>query len=186
MVPGYPRTWINVGDDNLQRFSPGLMVQAIRARHTSASNGPLVTVRSGTFVEGDFIVNAPAALPLSIRVQGANWVTVDTLKLLVNGTVTKTWSIPRNGGAVDFKIEEMLALGAEDAFVTVETDSHMPLPPLIVGEYNAIIQYGSPKCPPRAGEEPGLPAFAVTSPLFLDRDNDGLFRGNRATAGRTL
>ncbi|MDX2019220.1 MAG: CehA/McbA family metallohydrolase [Deltaproteobacteria bacterium] len=186
MVPGYPRTWINVGDDNLKRFSAGLLVQAIRARHTSASNAPLVTLRSGAFVEGDFMMNAPQTLPLAIRVQGANWVTVDTVRLLVNGTVAKTWTIPRNGGAVDFRIDESLALGDEDAFVTVETDSQLPLPPLIVGEYNAIIQYGSPKCPPRAGQEPGLPAFAVTSPLFLDRDNDGLFRGNRATAGRKL
>jgi hypothetical protein len=186
MVPGYPRTWINVGDDNLARFSPGLMAAAIRARHTSASSGPLVTVRSGAFAEGDFIPSAPESLPLSIRVQAANWLTVDTVRLLINGLPTKTWSIPRDGKAVDFNVNETLSLGTEDAFVTVETDSQEPLPPLIVGEYNAIIQYGSPKCAPRAGQAPGMPAYAVTSPLFLDRDTDGLFRGNRATSARKL
>lgn len=186
MVPGYPRTWINVGDDTLTRFSPTSMATAIRARHTVASNGPLVTIRSGAFAEGDFVPSAPESLPVSIRVQGANWVTVDTVSLLINGLPAKTWSIPRNGQAVDFKIDELLSLGADDAFVTVETDSQEPLPPLIVGEYNAIIQYGSPKCAPRAGQEPGLPAYAVTSPLFLDRDGDGMFRGNRAAAPRKL
>jgi len=162
------------------------MATAIRARHTVASNGPLVTIRSGAFAEGDFVPSAPESLPVSIRVQGANWVTVDTVSLLINGLPAKTWSIPRNGQAVDFKIDELLSLGADDAFVTVETDSQEPLPPLIVGEYNAIIQYGSPKCAPRAGQEPGLPAYAVTSPLFLDRDGDGMFRGNRAAAPRKL
>lgn len=178
MVPGYPRTWINVADDNLARFSPSVMVAAIRARHTVASNGPLVRIRSGAFAEGDFMPNAPENLPISIRVQSANWVPVDTARLLVNGVVTKTWTIPRDGAAVDFKIDEVIALSPSDAFITVETDSQQPLPPLIVGEYNTILQYGLAKCAPRTGEAPGLPAYAVTSPLFVDRDGDGMFRGH--------
>ena len=186
MVPGYPRTWLAVGDDNLGRFSPDVMANTVRTRHTVASNGPLVSVRSGVFSEGDFVPNAPAELAISIRVQAANWVTVDAVRLLIDGVVAKSWPIPRTGIAVDFKVDEVFSLGVADTFVTVETDSTEPLPPLMVGEYNAIIQYGSPKCAPRPGQAPGLPAYAVTSPLFIDRDGDGMFRGNRAATPRAM
>ena len=133
----------------------------------------MVTIRIGAFVEVDFIPNAPENLPILIRVQGANWVTVDTVRLLINGLPAKTWTIPRNGEAVDFKVDELLSLGAEDAFVTVESDCQEPLPPLIGGEDNAIIQYGPPRCAPRPGQDPGLPPFAWSNPWFLDRTGPG-------------
>lgn len=186
MVPGYPRTWVRVEKDTPAHFDPALLAHAIRARHTIASNAPLVTLRSGSGTEGDLITNTSKVVPLSVRVQAANWVTVDTVRLLINGALVKSWAIPRSGGAVDFRLQENIALGKEDAFITVETDSQAPLPPHLVGEYNAIVQYGLPKCAPRPGQEPGLPAFAVTSPLFVDRDGDGLFRAPRATVPRTL
>ncbi len=186
MVPGYPRTWVRVIDEDLATFTPARLAQAIRARHTVASSAPLVTIRSGLATEGDLVTNTLPEVPISIRVQAANWVTVDTVRLLVNGKVVKTWGIPRHNNAVDFRLEETLALGPGDAFVTVETDSQSPLPPHLVGEYNAIVQYGLSKCAPRPGQEPGLPAFAVTSPLFIDRNGDGMFQAIRALTPRRL
>jgi hypothetical protein len=186
MTAGYPRTWVRVGDDRIAHVSVASVTEAVRRRHTVASSAPFVTVRSGDFAEGDLLTNTGDEVSVSVRVQAPNWVPVDTVRLLVNGAVAKAWTLPADDKAVDFKVTEALALDKLDAFVTVETDSHRPLPPQVVGEYNYIPEYGVSRCPPREGEPAGMPAFATTSPLFIDRDGDGLFKATRAASAIRL
>ncbi|MCG5053475.1 MAG: CehA/McbA family metallohydrolase [Myxococcales bacterium] len=181
MVPGYPRTWVRLGDGDSDSPMPTRLAEALRARRTIASTAPFVTLRSGTASEGQLVTHTDDTVPVRVRVQAPNWVPVDTVRLLVNGTPVKTWNLARAGRALDFTTDEALTLDRQDAFVTVETDSQVPLPPHLTGEEDAVVQYGLSRCAPRPGQAPGTPAFAVTSPLFVDRDGDGLFKGPRAT-----
>lgn len=186
MLPGYPRTWVRVRASKAMAIGANDLVAAIRNRHTVASTAPFVTVRVGKATEGDFIAKNSGPVLVRIRVRAANWVPVDSVSLLVNGSVVKTWEIPQQGKALDFEASESLTLGKDDVFITAETDSRKPLPDGVVGEYSSRPEFGLSRCPPRSGEPPGMPAYAVTSPLFIDRDGDGRFRGHRASASTSL
>lgn len=182
MLPGYPRTWLRVGDDRPARITAQRLVRAVRARHTVASTSPFITLRSGGASEGDFVPRARGNVNVRVRVQAANWVPIDTVRLLVNGTIVKSWSLDAKEHAVDFRTEASVKLDGKDVFITAETDSRRPLPADVVGEYASRAEFGLSRCPPRAEEEGGMPAYAVTAPLLLDGDGDGRFTGFRAHA----
>ncbi len=182
MLAGYPRTFVRVSPDRPGKIRVRQLVEAIRARRTIATTAPFVTLHVGDAREGDVLSDARPKLSVKLRVQAANWVPVETLRLLVNGQVVKSWTLSPKGKAIDFEVDEELAFSSHDVFVTAEAEGRTPLPPSIVGEYSALPEYGLPRCPPSAGEQPGMLPFAVSSAIFVDRDGDGMFRGFRAAA----
>lgn len=179
MVPGYPRTWIRAKQGGDAKMNMAALVDGVRARRTSASTAALLSLRVGAIGEGEFLSTNAPAITVAVRVQAANWVSVQTARLLVDGQVVESWTIGSEGKAIDFRKDAVVQLPAADAALTLETDSAAILPPQLVGQYTSALEYGRSKCVPRAGEEPGMPAFATTSPILIDRDNDGLFRGRK-------
>jgi hypothetical protein len=174
-LAGFPRTYVRVADDRPGAFSQDEFIGALRARRAIATTGPFLTIRvNGEAGEGDLAPATERQVRVSARMQAASWVQVDEVQLRVNGVVVKSWPVPRVGDATPLLEvrDELVDVGEVDAFVTVEARGSRPLPPFVVGEYTVA----SPvECPPLPGSPAGMLPFAITNPVFVDRDGNGQF-----------
>jgi hypothetical protein len=187
ILGGFPRTYVKVGDDDLAAFREQDFMSALRGHHAVATSGPFLTLRVNEDAEmGDLVGARDGQLRVSLRMQAPSWVNVDEVRLLVDGKVVKSWPVPRQGGATPLLEiqDEPLTVNA-DAFVTAEASGKKALPAFVVGDYTETARKGSDgpfNCPASPGAEQGMAVFAVTNPVFVDFDGDGLFRGPRQPA----
>jgi hypothetical protein len=180
---GFPRSYVRVADDSVPAFDETEFVGAVRARRVVATTGPFLTLRAGAEAEGGMVVptktSTGAVVSVSLRLQSASWVKVDVVRLLVDGRVIKTWNVPSTNGAPAslFEIDDEPVSVLADAAITAEAEGATPLPPWMVGEFlldpNMVHLCGDPA-------QPGMIPFAVTNPVFVDADGDGVFRATMA------
>jgi hypothetical protein len=185
---GFPRSYVRVADDSVAAFDEGEFVSAVRGRRVVATTGPFLTLRVGTESEGGMVSLTPAAkgaVSASLRLQAASWVKVDVVRLLVDGKVVKSWNLPAANGAPTslFEVDDVPLAVSADAAITAEAEGGAPLPSWMVGAFlldpNLVALCNNPA-------RPGMIPFAVTNPVFVDADGDGIFRaamaGPRAAA----
>jgi hypothetical protein len=186
ILAGFPRTFVKMPDDDLSAFRQEDFLAALRAHRAVATSGPFVTLRVNDGEMGDLISAPGGQLRVSLRMQAASWVNVDEVRVLVNGAVVKSWTVPRQGGATPLLevTDEPMVVNA-DAFVTAEASGKKALPAFVVGDYTELARFGREgpySCPASAGAEQGMAVFAVTNPVFVDVDGDGRFRGPQEPA----
>ncbi len=182
---GFPRSYVRVADDSVPAFDEGEFVGAVRARRVIATTGPFLTLRVGSEAEGGMVtlsdMTMPARVPVSIRLQAASWVRVDVVRLLVDGHVVKSWNVPVSNGvpASLFEIDDEPVALTADAAITAEAEGATPLPSWMVGQFlldpGIVRLCGDPA-------QPGMIPFAVTNPVFVDADGDGVFRAGMSAA----
>lgn len=178
LLGGFPRTYVRVGNDEVTAFDEAQFVSALRARSAIATSGPFLTMRvNDSTQEGEQLTDSSGTVKVSLRMQAASWIVVDEVRLLVDGSVVKTFAVPRMGSATPlFEVQgEPIAIAA-DAFITAEAEGKKALPPFVVGDWTSL---AGAACPPVPGAEQGMAVFATTNPVFVDRDGDGRFRGPR-------
>jgi hypothetical protein len=172
---GFPRTYVRVPDDDVARFDEKEFIAALRNRRALATTGPFLTLRAGAENEGSQVRPTNGQVVVSLRLQAASWVKVDVVRLLVDGQVAKTWNVPVIDGvpASLFEINDERVTITEDATITAEAEGQTPLPAWMVGDFllepTLVELCGNPA-------RPGMIPFAVTNPLFVDADGDGIFR----------
>jgi hypothetical protein len=175
---GFPRTYVRVGNDAVSAFDQDVFLGALRHQRAIATTGPFLTLRVGDSAEGDWVTKPAGPLQVSVRMQAASWVKVDTVSLLVDGVVVRKWDVPRPGGvpAPVFEGTETLTL-ARDAAITAEAEGVTPLPTWLTGDFQLlpnIIDF----C--RNPAQPGMIPFAATNAVIVDADGDGKFRAAMA------
>ncbi len=222
--PGAPRTYVWVGSDEqrgvIDRRPAGVVdadvLNGIFQGRMLLSNGPFLDLRlrtrnaDGTDVVlwpvGSFIRFAQApdpgegtAVTALVRLRSPSWIRVDTVRLLINGTVVETLEVPdalrEDGKPVAnewlFPVELTLF---EDSFVTAEAEGSESLFPVITpfqaprggidGALGAVATAFGVADPYARGDGLRAPTpvreatpFAVTNPIILDVDASGAFRG---------
>jgi len=155
-LAGFPRTWVQVADDRPAEVTPGAIAAGVKAGHALVSTGPFVRVSIGEAVAGDLVRARGGRVRLAIDVQAAPWVPVARVSVYVDGRLDRTYPVAPTTGVTRFRAEHPLAL-ARDAYVVVVVEGDRPLPPL-AGEPHSEI-----------------PALAVTNPIYLDVDGNGVF-----------
>jgi len=173
---GFPRTYVAVADDTVSAFDEHEFVGAVRARRAIATTGPFLTLRVGSEREGGVVTATNGTVSVSLRLQSASWVKVDVVRLLVDGAVVRTWSVPTNDDGVTaslFEINDEPITISADAAITAEAEGATPLPSWMVGEFlldpGMVQTCGNPA-------QPGMIPFAVTNAVLVDADGDGLYR----------
>jgi hypothetical protein len=146
-VPGLPRTYVALADDRIAGFDEAAFFAALRAGHAFATTGPLLEARLGEAGPGERF--SARAGTLRVAVTAAPWVPVDRLLVHRDGEIVADQAIAR-GGAVELPLEF-----ARDGFVVVEVEG-IPDP-----TYRALL--------------PGFTPLAVTNPIFVDADGDGVW-----------
>jgi hypothetical protein len=178
---GFPRTYVRVPDDDVTRFDEKEFIAALRNRRAVATTGPFLTLRAGAESEGNQIEPTNGQVVVSLRMQAPSWVKVDVIRLLVDGHAIKTWNVPVNEGvpASLFEINDERVTVAHDVAITAEAEGATPLPAWMVGDFlldPVLVNIcGNPA-------RPGMIPFAVTNPLFVDADGDGIFRASMVAA----
>jgi hypothetical protein len=152
----YPRNYVFVGPegDDPERFDA-----AIRAGRSFGTNGPRVRalhVNGGGI--GDLVRAEDGRIRVEYEVDGAGFVPIDEVRVLVNGEVVHAG--PERTGTVELPL-------ARDGFVTLEAGAPLDADPASwirahPGLYTEAIA-------------PGFVAQAFSNPVFVDVDGNGRF-----------
>jgi hypothetical protein len=178
---GWLRNYVRSQTDDPAQIKTLDVVHEAERGHLVVSNGPFLEVRLTAAAGG-----GAAALPgdelslpggrgvLHVRVQTANWMTIDRVRVLVNGRPDRALDFSRGAnpalfgdGAVKFEREIPLALKA-DAHVIVA----------VIGEHARL---GPVAGPDHADDRP----VAFANPIFVDVDGGG-FKANGDLLDRPL
>lgn len=177
ILAGFPRTYVRVPEDTPAGFDEATYVAALRGGRAIATTGPFVTLTvDGGAREGDLVKNTSGTVRVGIRVQSASWIRPDAVRLLVDGEVRESWALGAWGGVWSIA-DHPVAIG-KDASVNVEVEGATPLPDWLAGEYLPSDK-GGKLCPNGEGAAAGMIPFAVTNPVFVDADGDGVWKGVR-------
>ena len=155
---GWPRTYVCTNDDSPARLDAVAFTRALRSGCASVSAGPMVTLRSGTSRMGDLVKSTSGRMNVDVEVQAPRWVTTDRLTLYVDGNVLVTVPITSNATR---RLSRTFPIRCKaDCFILARVDGDTPLTPVISAT---------------DGRAP-LP-IALTNPIYMDVDGDGLFHG---------
>jgi predicted kinase len=178
-APGYFRTYVlGVGDDPAA-LDREAFDAAVLAGRMVPTTGPYIELSvsggsKGTAGVGDTVVPAGGSLTLHLRVQAANWVPVDEVRVLVNGAVQASFDAttkpkvrkrPKNpfsasAKAVDrFEADVPLPVGDADFYVLAEAGAKLDPMPTPDPDASLVV--------------PDYVALAFTNPVFVDVGGDG-------------
>ncbi|MEN8160872.1 MAG: CehA/McbA family metallohydrolase, partial [Myxococcota bacterium] len=142
-----PRTYVALADDDVAAFDEGAFFGALRAGRAFATTGPMLSVRLGEAGPGEHFQGREGRL--HVTVTAAPWVPVDRVLVHRNGEIV----VARH---VEPGVELTLPLRfARDGFVVVEAEG-APSDP-----WSAVL--------------PGFTPLAITNPIFVDADGDGVW-----------
>jgi hypothetical protein len=164
VVGGFPRTWLRVPVDKPGDMTPDLLSQTLLSGHAVMSTGPFVDLHVDGAGIGDQVVPAHAGkVTLNIEVDAPSWIHVDTVAVYVNGESRGSYEPPVGQRPVfSVTVDEPIA---GDSFIVVVASGSDPMPADVTGEYDAV------------NDTPMYP-LAITNPVFIDADGDGLVRPN--------
>jgi len=177
--PGYPRTFVAVGDDDPAKLdAAGLTSGLKKRRDVVLTNGPFVTTRVGEVRQGGLAsLGGKGRAELTVHIERAPWVDATELTLFVGGVATVT--VPLTGS----KKTERGALLDEVTF-TLLPGKAAPAPGAATGPPRPItlpgdtfvvaMVRGSGSLARVLTGDPGeIRPFALTAPLWIDADGDG-------------
>jgi hypothetical protein len=162
--PGYCRTYIYYGGGKGDKVDWPLLEEALRKGRSFVSNGPLVEFKiNDIHGPGDLMTESKGEVRVSVEVRSAPWVSVDEVRLVVNGERKIVFPIRCQDERI-LKFSEEVGLSLkEDSYIVVEVLGKKSLFPVLQSQA-------------RNGrlESANLP-YALTNPVFIDVDGTGRF-----------
>jgi hypothetical protein len=151
LEPGFPRTYLYFGHEQVQRVTPQQIVRAIRNGNALVCGGPLIEVKAqGNQPMGSTVVADEGTVQVQIRLAAPSWVRVNRVKLYVNGSVAQELPVDHPQGK-PLNWQQTLHL-------RVDRDSWLVV--LAEGEgFTALY--------------PGVRPTSFTNPIYIDADGNG-------------
>jgi hypothetical protein len=193
--PGYPRTFFASPTDSPLGLAIPTAVGGLRARNTVTSYGPFVraSIAGRTFGEV-----APAqgggAAELKLQVSTASWFGVDRIEIYENGLLvrviepgTRASEIVDFDGTVELAVPNrdswvvVIAMGLEDENLMRPVSLDVPFGEIQIARVTSDAFQTIPQVAAAFPASPILPdwfpipAYAVTSPIFIDVDGNGKY-----------
>jgi hypothetical protein len=162
--PGYSRTYVHYEGATGKELDREALIRAMKQGRSFSSNGPIIDFQiNGSCSLGDTCTDEDGDIEVRLRVQSAPWVSVDEVRLIVNGKRDKSISIEKEGtGPLDVTKSATFRL-TEDSYVVAEVVGTKSLYPVV----QIVSDTGSL-------EDAVLP-YALTNPIFIDVDGNGRF-----------
>ncbi len=164
---GHARTYLNVGSTTLSQTTLGPVLTALRSGAAVASTGPMLDVTVGTVGPGGLVTGAGSTVTLNISLYAPDWVPVDEVRVVVNGSATPI-QVPLpsfTASTTDFRLRTAtvtipMPVG-KDAWLVVEAGvTRGQTGPYRAGTpWNKIMK--------------GLYPIAITNPIFVDVNGGG-------------
>jgi hypothetical protein len=161
---GYPRTYVRIADERPGQVDPAQVARAILGGHVVVANGIFVAVAAnGTAGPGDTLNGRRVTLQIEAR--APSWVDIRRVEVWANGvraTISPRLIVSSKGRLqwqteLDFK---------EDAWVMVIARGERPMNSVFPGR--RVLPFG------------------FTNPIFVDADEDGVFRAPAAPSDEKL
>ena len=155
---GYPRNYVKLDDDRPAKVDVRDVARAVKAHQAFFTTGPFVRLSSGTTSIGGLVPVKGGTAHAEIEVQAAPWISVSKVTLYLDGKEHRVWRVAPTDAVVRFR-ESIDVSATKDAYLVVRVDGDTPLAP-VVGDRKRFTVF----------------PFALTNPLYLDADNDGVWR----------
>ncbi len=162
--PGYSRTYVFYSGGKGDHVDVPSLIQTMKKGHSFASNGPVVDFKiNTTHVPGDSFTAKNGKVDIWLKVESAPWVSVDEVRLIVNGKRKIIFPVEASKDSV-LKFFEQISLPLEkDSYIAAEVLGKKSLFPV----HQARARHG-------LRENATLP-YALTNPIFIDVDGNGRF-----------
>jgi hypothetical protein len=150
---GYPRTYVKVQTDRPDSVSPQEIAESLRGGHAIISNGPFVNASvNHSAGPGDLISTDEKHVELEVVVRAAEWVDVERADIYVNARIVQTLRPAARDVPERIRAQVQVALD-QDSWIAVVVRGDDALGPVL----------------------PHVLPFALTNPIFVDADRDGIF-----------
>ena len=162
--PGYCRTYVFYEGEKGDKLDWPQLEEALRKGQSFTSNGPLVEFKINDIHRpGDLVTESKGKVRVSIEVRSAPWVSVDEIRLVVNGERKIVFPVRCQEEHI-LKFQEELGLSLkEDAYIAIEVLGKKSLFPVLQSQAkNGRLERAT------------LP-YALTNPVFIDTDGNGRF-----------
>jgi hypothetical protein len=162
--PGYSRTYVYYKGAKGRELDTKVIIEAIKKGHSFASNSPIVELLvNENFIPGDSCSVGDGKVKVHVKVQSAPWVSVDEVKILINGERKLVFPIKtEDTNTVKFDKDIVLTL-EKDATIIAEIVGKKSLYPVV----QRISKDGL--------LENAVTPYALTNPVFVDVDGNGAF-----------
>ncbi len=159
--PGYSRTYVYRGAALGAPADPLQLMQRIREGRSFASNGPILDlVVSDRYRPGDTLTAVDGEVAVGLEVWSAPWIEASEVRLYVNGEPREVAMRPiAHPSARYFRGDLALRLD-RDAYLVAEVRGSRSLSPVVQRE---------------STDEAGVLPYALTNPIFVDVDGNGVF-----------
>jgi hypothetical protein len=162
--PGYARTYVYYQGEKGNKLDTSALIQAMKKGQSFVSTGPIIefTVNK-TSVPANTVIVEKRNLDVGIKVQSAPWVSVDEVRIIVNGErkIILPVKAPREQ---ILKFQDRISLNLEyDSYIAIEVLGNETLFPVV----QSSTKYD--------GYERGPLPYALTNPIFVDVDGNGKF-----------
>jgi len=168
---GYPRNFVPSSTDAPGAIEPGEVATMLRAGRSFTTLGPFVRLTvngqpSGRGVQPVQVQGQGGMVDVAavhVEVQAASWIRLDRVRLIVNGEdypigdAGTLKSEPRPEGGVAWEPIDVNLPLQKDSWICALVEGDTPLDPIVTG-----------------GGRPILP-LAVTNPVWIDMDRDGVW-----------
>lgn len=159
--PGYSRTYVYYEGEKGKNLDWSSVAEALKKGRSFASNGPLVTfLINDTSPPGSLVTDTDGEVKVSLRVQSAPWVSVDEVRLIVNGERKIVFPVHTQGASIMKFSEEIILMLKKDAYIAAEVLGMRSLFPVLQRRADDGLL-----------ERAALP-YALTNPVFIDRDGN--------------
>lgn len=154
-LAGYPRNYIVSPTDDPAKVEVKDVAQAVRKGQIVTTSGPFVDFRIGEKGLGDLVAVEGNAVPIRVQVQAASWIDCDRILVVVDGDVVETIDIPQSQEPLRIDVQRKIPIN-QDGWIAIRVEGDDSLAPIV----------------PDKGR-PVLP-LAITNPIWLDTDGDGV------------
>ena len=162
--PGYSRTYVVYKGEEGDSLNWTALAQSIKKGRSFASNGPIVEFKvNNTYTSGDTFTSSSGKVDIWIKVQSAPWISVDDVRLIVNGEREIIFPVKTEKEVIEKFNKQFSLILKKDSYIAVEVLGKETLYP--------VLQRSS-----RTGllEDAILP-YALTNPVFVDVDGNRKF-----------
>jgi hypothetical protein len=154
-IAGIPRNFIRSSTDDPSKIDPAEIVEMQRKKMVFTTSGPFIEYKvNGADMGSTISLDEPGEVTVAVRVQAADWIDCDVVKVVVNGDVVRQIPVSQTREVERLKTTVKIPIES-DSWLTLLAEGDESLAPIVHDQ-------GRPILP-----------IAVMNPVWIDADGDG-------------
>jgi hypothetical protein len=155
-LAGWPRNYFPSSSDRPAEISVEEVCDGVKKGQIVTTFGPFVTFTVDGAQMGEMVSAKRAAVQLKTHVQAADWIDVDRVLVIVDGDIVETIPVADSRDIVRLVDQRKIPIRT-DGWISLRVEGDDSLDPIVPGS-----------------KRPVLP-IAITNPVFVDADGDGIY-----------